>query len=626
VRQKGKHKLLATQTFGLHGTNLMGNSDTGTGTARDSHSFSEPHLGRVEHFHLELESLFPDKVLSGSVTLRLARDREDTERLTLDSESLSIASVEISHDGESYGSTSFEFGREDQISGTPLKITIQSTTQYVRIKYRTHPDASGLQWLEARQTATKKFPFLFTQSQEIHARSWIPLQDTPAVRSTFSARIKAPDGLTAVMGAEQLGRDPVDGYFTFRMDEPVPSYLVALAIGKLEFAATGPRTGVYSEPPILRRATEEFSDTEKMLRVAEELYGPYRWGRYDLLILPPSFPFGGMENPRVPFITPTIIAGDKSLVALIAHELAHSWSGNLVTNATWNDFWLNEGFTTYIEGRILEAVYGRSYAVTEEVLATQRLEEAMTILEPRDQILHINLEGRRPDEGATMVPYVKGALFLRRLEQLFGRESLDLFLRAYFDHFAFQSITTEQAIAYLKSELLEKSTCLSKAISLQEWIEEPGIPDSAPKAFAPALQNVADLAHLWVTNEIRCSEMQASSWSTQEWLHFLEQLPVDIGPVRMRELDDTYRLTGSSNCEILQKWLLLAIRNAYRPAFATLKKFLKSVGRRVYVKPLYEELVRTNNGGLARNYYKDACAGYHPVTRAAVERVLRVRS
>jgi aminopeptidase N len=262
-------------------------------------------------------------------------------------------------------------------------------------------------------------------------------------------------------------------------------------VGDLQFAEVGPRTGVWAEPSVLPKAAAEFDDMEKMVAAVEGLYGPYRWGRYDLLILPPSFPFGGMENPRLTFATPTVIAGDKSLVGLVSHELAHSWSGNLVTNATWADFWLNEGFTTYIENRIQEAVYGREQAVMEQVLARRGLDKELEELPPADQLLHIDLAGRSPDDGISGVPYTKGALLLHQMEEAFGREAFDEFLRGYFDTFAFESITTETMLEYLRAELLEKPG--GEAIPIEEWVYQPGLPASAPRVVSARLDAVGEV-------------------------------------------------------------------------------------------------------------------------------------
>src|SRR5579859_572970 len=395
---------------------------------KDIHTFSEPEKVRVKHIDLDLEALFDRKILQGTATLTVER-RSPNAPLILDSRDLSIEKVEVSKDGRQFTATTFELGKPEPFLGSAVTIPLPADGRMVRIAYATSPNASGLQWLDPPQTAGKKLPFLYTQSQAIHARSWIPLQDTPGVRLTYTAHVRTPKELLAVMSA---GNDPDaqrTGEYSFRQRGPIPSYLIALAVGDLQFRPMGNRTGVYAEPGVVERAAKEFEDTEKMLRAAQELYGPYRWGRYDLLVLPPSFPYGGMENPSLTFATPTILAGDKSLVSLVAHELAHSWSGNLVTNATWSDFWLNEGFTVYVERRILEKVYGRARAEMEWILGRQTLDEELAKLPAKDQILHIDLSGRDPDDGVTQIPYEKGALLLRSLEQTFGRQKFDAFLR-----------------------------------------------------------------------------------------------------------------------------------------------------------------------------------------------------
>src|SRR5687768_6912338 len=373
--------------------------------AQDVHSYANPSAVRVRHVDLDWDVLFDQKILKGTVTLTIERSSQ-TEPLILDTRDLKIDRVETSVNEREYTPATFTVGTSDKILGAPLTIPLPAGATRVRIHYSTSPGASGLQWLAPAQTAGKKDPFMFTQSQAIHARSWIPLQDTPAVRVTYNARVRTPRNLLAVMSAENDARTPCDGDYSFRMRQPIPSYLIALAVGDLRFRSIGPRTGVYAEPQVIDGAARELSDTEKMVVATERLYGPYRWGRYDILVLPPSFPYGGMENPRVTFATPTILAGDKSLVSLIAHELAHSWSGNLVTNATWRDFWLNEGFTVYLERRIQEAVYGPERARMLEVIERQELQEELQRFEdtPRETVLYADVEGRDPDEALSSVP------------------------------------------------------------------------------------------------------------------------------------------------------------------------------------------------------------------------------
>ena len=597
-------------------------------TAKDIHSYSNPEEVRVRHVALDLEVDFPGKVLKGTATLSVARIKQGNQaQLILDTRDLSVSKVETSNDGRKFTETKFSLGAADKVLGAPLSIQLPAQLTHVRVHYSTSPTASGLQWLEPAQTSGKKFPFMFTQSQAIHARSWIPLQDTPQVRVTYTARVRTPRNLMAVMSAENSKLTRPDGLYSFRMMQPVPSYLIALAVGDLRFRPLGRRTGVYAEPSVVDRAAREFADTEKMVAATERLYGPYRWGRYDILVLPPSFPIGGMENPRLTFATPTILAGDKSLVSLIAHELAHSWSGNLVTNATWSDFWLNEGFTTYLERRIVEALYGREREEMEAALGRRSLEEEMATLDERDEILHVNLEARDPDDGFTGVPYEKGSLFLRQLEETFGRARFDQFLRAYFDHFAFQSITTEDFLAYLKKNLLDRYPQLAARVPVEEWIYKAGLPASAPQPRADAFSRVEREAARWMKNEIQLNALPTSKWSTQEWLHFLKSLPEDLGAERMAQLDRQFQLTRSGNSEIIFQWLLMSIRNRYEAATPRLEEFLTSVGRRKFLEPLYTELAKTPEGRTrAQAIYTRARPTYHPIAAASVDKILQKKA
>lgn len=595
-------------------------------TAKDVHSYGNPHEIRVRHVDLDWNVLFDQKILQGTATLTVERAKDaNTDTLSLDNRNLKIQKAEISTDnGKTFQDNKFLIGPADAILGGSVDIILPKKTSHVRIHYSTSPTASGLQWLAPEQTAGKQKPFMFSQAQAIHARSFIPLQDSPQVRVTYSARVKTPKGLLAVMSAEGNSQTEArDGVYSFKMSRPIPPYLIAIAVGDLRFQSMGNRTGVYAEPSVVEKAAAEFADTEKMMAATEKIYGPYRWQRYDLLVLPPSFPFGGMENPLLTFATPTILAGDKSLVSLVAHELAHSWSGNLVTNATWRDFWLNEGFTVYLERRILEEVYGKPRREMEAVLGKRSLVEEMATLQPRDQILHVNLEGRDPDEGFTGVPYEKGALFLRWLEEKVGRAKFDKFVRGYFDTHAFQSITTETFADYLKKNLLASNPSVSQ-VEVDEWIEKAGLPKAAPTPQSDAFQKVEAQAKDYASGKVAANAINTTAWTTQEWLHFLKSLPADLGAQRMAELDGAFKLTNRGNSEIAFQWLMMSIQNKYTAAYPRLEEFLTTIGRRKFVRPLFQELVKTPEGTQrATEIYKKARPGYHPITVASIDDVLK---
>ncbi|MDT8450081.1 MAG: M1 family metallopeptidase [Wenzhouxiangellaceae bacterium] len=595
------------------------------GPGPDPHSFANYEQVRIGHLELDLEADFRRRVLSGFVVLDLERT-EDARRLVLDTRDLDIRDVNrVGTDGK-LEPLSWRLGaprQEREYLGTPLVVALEPGVDRVRVDYTTSPGAYGLQWLNGEQTTSGE-PFLFSQSQPIFARTWVPLQDTPAVRYTFDATLRVPDHLMALMGA---AGNPTsiqsDGVYEFTMPQPIPSYLMAIGVGKLEFRATGPRSGVYAEPSLIEAAAEEFSELEAMINAGEELYGPYRWDRYDLLILPPSFPFGGMENPRLSFITPTVIAGDKSLTALIAHELAHSWSGNLVTNASWRDLWLNEGFTTYFENRIVEALYGAERAGMEATIEYQGLVDELKELEPAEQALARDVSAIDPESAFSGIPYDKGRLFLNWLEARFGRETFDVFLREYFDRFAFESITTEDFVAWLEEHLLPRDPDAVTMDQVREWIYQPGIPEFAVLPDSDAFETVDQWRRKWLAGEIRLDEIPAGEWTVSEWRHFLLGLADKLDAEKMAALDAEFGLTETGNVEILYLWLVRAIETRYEPGIERLEDFLLEVGRLKFIEPLYKELAATDWGReWAIDVYERAKAGYHPMTRKAAERAL----
>lgn len=614
---------------GIDAANETGTTPAPISTGPDPHSYANHDQVVVEHLTLDLDVDLRRRVLDGFVILDLERvEGASAERVVLDTRQLEIRDVNrVLADGR-LEPLSWRLGEDDASQpwlGQPLVIALPADVDRVRIDYTTSPEAYGLQWLDGQQTLSGQ-PFLFSQSQPIFARTWVPLQDTPGVRYTYDATVRVPRGLMAVMGA---GGNPTelsaDGSYRFSMPQAIPSYLMAIAVGELEFQSTGPRSGVYAEPSRLADAVWEFSDLEAMIDAGEALYGPYRWDRYDLLILPPSFPFGGMENPRLSFITPTVIAGDRSLTALIAHELAHSWSGNLVTNAAWRDLWLNEGFTTYFESRIMEALYGQRRKDMEGTLDFQNLQAELAELPAAAQVLARDITGEDPEASFSGIPYDKGRLFLQWLEAQVGREAFDAFLTDYFDHFAFRSIDSEDFLAYLDRTLLaDHPGAVSKA-AIEAWVYQPGLPEDAVIPQSDAFEIVDDYRRQWLRGEIALTDIPTADWTVSEWRQFLMGLGDQLDLAQMAELDEAYDLTASGNVEILYLWLVRAIETRYEPGIERLEDFLVEVGRNKFTRPLYEELAATDWGrDWAIEVYQRARPGYHPMTRTAAERALGI--
>ncbi len=590
--------------------------------ATDPHSYAQPKDVVVKHIALDLKVDFAQHRLDGVATLTLDWKNADARALVLDTENLSIASIEAL-DGQGHP-RALEYRLADPVKAMGQKLTIDAPQhpREVRIAYRTAPDASGLQWLSPAQTADKKMPFLFSQSEATHARSWIPLQDSPAIRFTWTAHVTAPKEIRVVMSAPNDPKHALDGSFDFTQPHPVPSYLMAIAAGDLAVRETGPRSAVYAEPSVVGKAAHEFEDTEKMIDTAEALYGPYRWGRYDILVLPPSFPYGGMENPNMTFATPTVLVGDKSLVSLVAHELAHSWSGNLVTAASWRDIWLNEGITTYVQGRITEALYGKRQATEETLLAIRKLQRSIGGMPENAQRLAPEPRDVTADDELSDVAYDKGSWFMRTLEQKFGRKEFDEYLKGYFNHFAWHSITTEQMLAYLKPNLIEKYPGRMDWHEVEAWVYGTGIPKDAPIPDSPRFDAIDAEREEFLSGKLAAGELDAGSWNTQEWMYFLDRLPEKPPLDKMQALDAAWHLTGTHNAEIGMRWYVHAIAAGDKAVWPAAAEHATRIGRLYLTMPIYKALVKTPDGfAFAEQVYAGAKAGYHPLTRMAVERL-----
>ena len=591
--------------------------------AKDYFTFADTNAFVTEHLSLDLDVDFDAEQLRGFAMLRMRRlDAESTE-VILDTRDLSIQSAAIVAGEGSATPAAFSLGETDEMLGTPLIIEVPGDTGEtfeLMIEYSTSPSSTALQWLPAALTAGGKHPMVFSQSQAVHARSWVPLQDTPAIRITYDATIRTPETLLAVMSANNDPLAARTGEYRFDMPQPIPSYLLAIAVGNFYFAPLGEDTGVYTEPELLDASVYEFADTQAMLELAEEMYGPYDWGRYDLLILPPSFPYGGMENPRLSFITPSLLAGDRSLVSVIAHELAHSWSGNLVTNATWRDGWLNEGMTSYIESRLMEVIYDVDRVDEERVLNYRELLLSFADVPELMQALAPRLDQGDADDFQGSVHYHKGQLFLEYLEHAFGREAFDAFLKQYFTEFAFGTITTEAFLDYLDANLLSQEDAPLTREQVERWTYGPGLPDDAVLPSSANLERAEQLAAAWSSGDIGIDEVDTTGWSPQARVHFINSVPADLDHARLAELDAAWGLSETSNAEIGRTWFIQVATRRYTPAYGHMRAFLKRYGRGRLIGVVYGALAENGEDlDLAREIFAEARDSYHPIVRSGIE-------
>ena len=593
--------------------------------ARDYFTFADTDAFVTEHLALDLDIDFDMKEFRGFAMLRVRRQDPQAGVLVLDTRDLTIASVTILENGNA-ATAKFAFGEPHDLLGTPLEISLPNDTGDafdVMIEYATSPQSTALQWLPPELTAGGKHPMVFSQSQAVHARSWVPLQDTPAIRITYEATIRTPESLLALMSANNDPLTPRTGEYHFDMPQPIPSYLLAIAVGNFYFASLGEDTGVYTEPELLDASVYEFADTQAMLETAEEMYGPYDWGRYDLLILPPSFPYGGMENPRLSFITPSLLAGDRSLVSVIAHELAHSWSGNLVTNATWRDGWLNEGMTSYIESRLMELIYDVARVDEERVLGYRELLlDFESVPEPM-QALAPRLDDADPDGFQGTVHYHKGRMFLEYLENAFGREAFDRYLKSYFQEFAFGTITTEQFLDYLDAKLLSREDSPLTRAEVERWTYGPGLPDDALVPVSSNLDAAAAAAEAWAAGDVELADIVVDDWSPQARIHFINSLPTDLSLEKMGELDGGWQLSSIDNAEIARTWFIQVASRRYTEAYDALEAHLNRYGRGRLIAPVYAALAGNGHDReLAQTMFEAAQASYHPITAMWISNAL----
>lgn len=598
----------------------------------ENHSYANIADIHTTHLHLKLNVDFQKKQLKGVV--RHEMKNSGTTEAIFDVSGLKINNVTIGIETKEL-QTKYEIrGAKDPVLGQALWVEITPETKLVNIYYETTEDSEALDWLDSALTSSKNKPFLYTQGQAILTRTWIPIQDVPSNRITYSAELKVPKDLMAVMSASNPKEKNSLGEYRFEMKQPIPCYLIALAVGDLVYGKLSHNTGVYCEPELLKESMYEFVDLPDMMNAAEKLYGSYVWDQYDLLILPYSFPFGGMENPRLTFANPTLLAGDRSLVSVIAHELAHSWSGNLVTNETWNDFWLNEGFTVYFENRIMEEIIGKKGADNLALVEFFELEEEMEHIvqgvHPEDGHLFLDLKDRNPDDGMTDVAYVKGAFFLKTLEAAVGRDKMDHFLEGYFNHFKFTSVNTEDFVAYLNQELLDKYNI---DFNYKEWIYDKGIPKNCHKIKSNSFKHMEDMAKRFSQGEdifstkikttMKSDGLKREMHSVQEWLTFIRFLPSVLSEQQMSTLDENLNFTAWTNAEIQFEWFMKAISSDYSAAYPAIESFLSKVGRRKFILPLYTQLYSFGHSkNMALDWFEEFKGNYHAVSSNSIAAAL----
>jgi leukotriene-A4 hydrolase len=600
----------------------------------DYHSFANVEQFRVSHVELDLRVDFHNQVLFGEVALEVKRLDPNATELVLDTRGLDIRDVSekptsvvgaLSKSETTWVSRPFHLDKADPILGSPLVIELpphKRSTQIIKIDYVTSPDAPSLHWLTEAQTAGKHHPLMYTLSSPIGARGWIPLQDTPLVRVTYTALIHTDRDVLAVMSARNDPEVKHNGDYAFVMRDAMPPGRLALVIGDLRFKATGPRTGVYAEKPLLADAAKEFADTETLLKTGEMLFGPYRFERCDLVVLPPAFSLAEAGYPRAPFISSTAVTGDRSREAIVARALSAAWAGDLVSGATVRDAWISAGLSRYMQNRIVLKVYGESRETTERILAERSLREDLAQMNRADQVLNVDQRGRDPAAPRSAADE-KSALLFTFLGGKFGEERFDAFLQGYFDHFAFKSITTEEFLGYLKENLLDRYPGIVTAAQVAHWVDEPGLPPDAPLLAGHPYEPVDAARSAWLSGKIAAKKLDTRVWVTPQWTYFLDNMPGPLRRDQMAELDQVFNFTRSPNAEIAASWFVLVIKSAYQPGYARLEEFLKSNGRETLVMPVYVELMKTPGGeALAKRVYVLAKPLYQAHTAAALDAVV----
>jgi aminopeptidase N len=584
-------------------------------TFRDPTSYTDLTQGRIKHIDFHIQADFSSRILDIEATYQLQQAIQGS--LFLDTFKLEMKDAHVNG-----RKLEWEFDKSDDVLGRRLYLKNLDNESSFTLKFRTSPEARALQWMNASQTAGGKHPFLFSQCQASNARSVFPCQDTPSVRFTYSAEVEVPKELTAVMAAEQVQASKGSGKFSFKMPQPIPSYLFAIAVANLEFRELGPRTGIYAEPETIEAAAWEFAETEKTMVEAEKLLGPYLWGRYDMVVLPPSFPFGGMENPRLTFLTPTAILGTRGQANLVTHELAHAWTGNLVTNATWQDFWLNEGWTTYAEQRVTEILEGKDVVDLNAVYDEKRTFEIMHRAGMDSPATCLKVPANDEKDGDSMtsqLAYTKGCFFLKECEYAVGRERFDAFIQKYMKSFQFKSITTEQFLDFLKAELPE----VFKKVDVETWIYKPGMPDTWHKPKSHLYDEVGKALVDLEQGRLPTKE-QVKDWHRYQMLSFLQGLPKTLPVENCKKLEDILELEKRNDDYFYAYYYAVCIASGYQEIMPRVEKFFEKIGRMLYLMPVARAMMETEwSRGLIRPLFERVRERHHPVTVAMMDMLLK---
>ena len=527
-----------------------------------------------------------------------------------------------------------------QVFGTPIQVAIPADkrskgTKFVaKLEYETLPSSSAIQWLTKEQTADKTHPYMFTQCQAIHARSLLPCQDCPSIKTSYTAYVAAPGWSQCMMSAVSDGSSELDteGYriFKWKQSVQIPAYLIAIVAGRVESRDIGPRTRVWAEPSVVEAAAFDFAQTEEFICHAESIMDQeYVWGRYDLVCLPPSFPYGGMENPCLTFVTPTLLTGDRSLADVIAHEIAHSWTGNLITNHTWEHFWLNEGWTVWLQRKIMSRIHSPEYFDFDSIIGWKHLSDSVDVYGEQHPftLLVPTIAGVDPDDSFSSVPYEKGFNFLYYMSKIVGSENFDEFAKAYVQKFKYGTVTTDQFCSFFRAHFDARNIDYSQ-VDWDAWISKPGMPPVTPDFDQTLSNDCTAVANRWLLNE-ECTLATSKSWTSSQYVVMLEKILTDLGQEKelpestLKRMEEIYEFSKTRNAEIRFCWQKLCLRSHVSFIFEQVEAFLKEQGRMKFVRPLFRELQQTDEGKkLANRIFSEWKMNYHPIAQKMIAKDL----